>query len=690
MRALAVGLVVLYHFWPARVRGGFVGVDVFFVISGFLMTAHLLRHPPQRFADMVAFWGRRVRRLLPAAFTVIVVVMAAVMVFGPDTQWQANGSAAIAASAYVANWDLARLAVDYLAASTPATAFQHYWSLSVEEQFYLVWPLLVLVAGLIAVHRKRDVRPAVGVGVGLVVLASFAWSVYYTAANPSAAYFVTTTRMWELAAGGAIAVGYPALERWFAGRPVVQVSLVAVGAAMIVWSALVLTGEAFPGWVAAIPVAGAALIIGVGPADYRVSFDRVLKWRPFQWMGDISYSVYLWHWPVVVILPWALGHTLHWPVKLAAIAGVLMLSWASKLFIEDKFRGSHPLGVPLRRTFIFLLIGMVVAAGSGAGAVAMAQWSMNQPVIIDTESPVGTDTETTPVEPTNTDSSSEPTQTTTTGPNDCIGADMLLNSVCQGLDVHGTKLLLTPLKAQNDKSSAYGNGCRWLAAFPEKFPICTAGPKSSDTQIALFGNSHANPYWDPLKAIVEANGWSLRTYLASNCFPTTKNTGLFTVPAVVQGCLDWTQNAIRDMKAHHTQLVIMSSRAPGSNLVPLYGQVFDQLVAAGIHVLVIRDVPQMSRNTTAPDCVASHLKNLSACDGPRSKRLVPDPQYTAAKQSKHPEVTTADFSDAYCDAKTCYSVIGGIIVYFDWQHLTRTFANTLRPPLEAAIKSSLP
>jgi len=695
MRALAVGLVVLGHFWPARVHAGYVGVDVFFVISGFLMTAHLMRHPPHRFGDLAAFWGRRVRRLLPAAFTVIVVVTVVVLLVGPSTQWAANGRGAMAAAAYVENWDLAKQSVDYLAASEQATAFQHYWSLSVEEQFYLVWPLLVLVAGLIAARSKLYLKSVVSIGIGLVIVASFVWCVYYTGANSAAAYFVTTTRMWELAAGGAIAMGYQVIQRFLGGRPVIQVSLVTVGVGLILWSALAPLSDNFPGWVATIPVVGAALVIAVGPADYRVSFDRILKIRPAQWLGDVSYSIYLWHWPLVVILPWILGRPLTWPYKLAAIAGVLVLSGVSKVFIEDRFRGDHPLGVPLRRTFIFLLIGMVVTVGTGFGAILIAdQPEQPMPVQPVTVQPVTVQPITSSSVPPSSSSpgstttpSQEPTTTPSQEPPDCTGAKMLLNPACQGQDVHGDKLIITPRQAQQDQSPAYKLNCRWEAANPQRMPFCDFGSDAADaTQIALFGNSHANPYLTPLEAIANANGWSLRTYLASNCYPATTNIGYFTRPVQVQGCLNWTQKAIADMKAHGTKIVIMSSRPKGGN-DPKSAQVFDQLVAAGMKVLVIRDVPRFDQ--AAPDCVAGHKNNLSACDGPRSNQLKSDVQYKAAKASTLPEVSTLDLTNAFCDQTTCYSVIGGVIVYFDGEHMTTTFANTLADPLEAAIQAAL-
>ena len=677
MRALAVGLVVLCHFWPGRVHAGYVGVDVFFVISGFLMTAHLMRHPPHRFGDLAAFWGRRVRRLLPAAFTVIVVVIVVVMLVGPSTQWAANGRAAMASAAYVENWDLAKLAVDYLAASGQATAFQHYWSLSVEEQFYLVWPLLVLVAGLIAAHSKLRLRPAVGIGVALVVVASFAWCVYYTGANSAAAYFVTTTRMWELAAGGAAAIGYPVVQRLLDGRPVVKVSLVAVGVGLILWAALAPLSNHFPGWVAAIPVSGAALVIAVGPADFRFSFDRILRIRPAQWLGDVSYSVYLWHWPVVVILPWVLGRPLSWPYKLGAIAVVLALAGASKMFIEDRFRGEHPLGVPLRRTFIFLLIGMLATVGTGFGATLIARQA-DKPLITMSTIPARSAPSTAPSE--------EPTETSPAEPPDCTGANMLLNPACSGQNVHGDELLVTPVQAQTDKSPAYDLKCRWQDNNPQRFPFCTFGSDAVDaTQIALFGNSHANPYLTPLESIADANGWGMRTYLSANCFPAVVDTGFFTKPAAVQGCLDWARKAIADMKAHDTKLVVMSARPRGNNLGPQTTQIIGQLVAAGMRVLVIRDMPRYGDTDFAPDCVALHLKNLSACDAPMSSVLKTDPQYNAALAMDDPSVATLDLTGAVCDQTTCYRVVGGIIVYFDDEHMTATFANTLRAPLEQAV-----
>ncbi|MCL2784341.1 MAG: acyltransferase [Propionibacteriaceae bacterium] len=666
MRALAVGLVILFHFWPTWVQGGFVGVDIFFVISGFLITSHLLKKPPTHARDLVVFWGRRIRRLLPAAFTVIILTMIAVLVFGPNTQWQGNGWSGVYSALYVENWNLAWTSVDYLGAADPPTALQHYWSLSVEEQFYLLWPILILAIALIVRKNWAFFRVAAGVGISLVVVASLAWSVYFTSVNPPQAYFVTPTRMWELGAGAALAAAYPVIASRLAPHPFVKLIAVTVGVVMMAWSGFFLTGEAFPGWIAVIPIMGALVVIGAGPGEHRWSFDTILRLRPFQLLGDISYSVYLWHWPFVIIVPWVLGHEMTFVIKVVVIAVVLVLSWLSKTLIEDRFRGMRPLGQPLRRTFIFLVVGMAITIGVSVVPLFMVQEAgkSNDPVVI-------------------------PTAVS------CIGAAARLDPACRAGDPHGTELLMTPLQAAEDINVNYADGCSWGPGEPQLFPACIYGSSDADApQIALFGNSHAAPYLDALIELADEQEWGLRTYLASGCAPSLLPLA-FSLAGAQQGCLDFTTQAIQGMKDHGTQLVVMSAYTrdyplvdiPAENQVDafaaMYTDLLPMLVGAGMHVLVIRDVPYPSH--TVVDCLAEHLDNIGVCDGPRSSWLLPDPLFEAAQQSHDLRITTLDFTDAMCDQETCWVVVGGIIVYFNQGHLTSTFVHTLRPYLDPAI-----
>ena len=303
MRALAVGMVVIYHLYPSLLTGGFAGVDVFFVISGFLITGHLLRE--YRKTGKVAlldFWGRRAKRLVPAAALVLTVTWVASRLLLPATRL-ADTAAQIRASAlYYQNWQLAWNAVDYLKSDNAASPVQHFWSLSVEEQFYLGWPLLFLLAALVALTAGRGARRARGHRVmlllaGAIVVGSLWYSVYYTHANPAGAYFVTTTRIWELGLGGLVAL-LPAQLSARVGRLGV---LGWAGLGLVIASAFVLSGtNAFPGYLALLPAGGAALLILGGSAAGRFGPHRLMSVGPLVFIGGISYSLYLWHWPLIV------------------------------------------------------------------------------------------------------------------------------------------------------------------------------------------------------------------------------------------------------------------------------------------------------------------------------------------------------------------------------------------------------
>src|SRR5699024_7849567 len=300
LRALAVGIVLLYHLWPDRFNGGFVGVDVFFVISGFLITSHLINTPPRSWSDIARFWARRIRRLLPASLLVLFVVGIATFLVAPQSMWADTGRQISSAAAYVVNWDFAISSVDYLAADNAPSPVQHFWSLSVEEQFYFVWPMIIGLAFLIGTKVGRSKR-VVGFTTLGVFLASFVFSVWYTTADPAMAYFVTPTRMWELATGGLVAVFvvYVRPQR----LPFSSV-LGRIGLAVLVASTFLLRAVMpFPGYIALVPVASPALVI-LADSHGRASVLPLLSLKPVRFLGDISYSVYLWHWPLIVLVPY--------------------------------------------------------------------------------------------------------------------------------------------------------------------------------------------------------------------------------------------------------------------------------------------------------------------------------------------------------------------------------------------------
>jgi peptidoglycan/LPS O-acetylase OafA/YrhL len=663
LRALAVGVVLLYHFWPKLLGGGYVGVDVFFVISGFLITDHLLRHPPHCLRDVGEFWGRRIRRLVPAATLVLVTTAAAAYVWLPVTVLPALAEHVGGSSLYMENWLLAGSSTDYLAAGELPGAVQHFWSLSVEEQFYIFWPILVGGIAMLTVivrsrnPRARNVLVAVPVGgLGLVAAASLAWSVWFTRLDAAGAYFVTTTRVWELALGGVLAAC--ARAGWLPHRRSVRRLGAWVGLLMIVYAAITFDdGTAFPGSAALVPVGGAVAVIAARSDGLAGGPFRIWASRPVQWCGDNSYSVYLWHWPVLLIAPFALDVTLRWPHKLVLLMIVFLIAAATKRCVEDGLQFRPTLARSLARTYLLLAFCLSVSLGA-AGAL----WLVTRPSSGDSALRLD---------------------------GRCLGAAALREAAC---DPGTTRALISPTYAKTDKSDVYRDDC-WANKPFTRRKVCTYGRPDSAVRVALIGNSHAGHWHPPIRRAVETLGARLDTYLVSECYPVDLPIS-FSSERLEKNCAGWSTWATGRIRAGDYDLVIMSSRT----FQPLVGVAADQqigvareaytrviksFVAAGGQVLVLRDTPSASGNI--PDCVASHPADLARCAEPVASALEPDPLADAGRQFDS-GVAVLDLHRLLCTDDICPAVVGGLIKYFDHGHMTKTFAETLYPEVFAAIK----
>jgi len=338
LRAVAIILVVLWHAGIPGIHGGYVGVDVFFVISGFVITGVLLREREGRgHTSLLAFYGRRARRIIPAASLVIVVTVVGAYAFlgsstgrntAVDGQW---------ASVFLANLHFAVSSTNYLASLLPPSPLQNFWSLAVEEQFYLVYPALFLLLGSLAIRLPLRVR--IGVLLGIGGAASYALSIALTASNPSNAYFSPLTRAWELALGGLVALA----SHQFRRLPTALAAVASwLGLLCIVWSAVSYTSStAYPGSLVGVPVIGSALVIAGGTAEPQWGVESVLRLRPFQWIGLVSYSWYLWHWPILTIATQATGRArLPTWENIALVLGALVLAIGTYLVVENPIRHS--------------------------------------------------------------------------------------------------------------------------------------------------------------------------------------------------------------------------------------------------------------------------------------------------------------------------------------------------------------
>jgi peptidoglycan/LPS O-acetylase OafA/YrhL len=672
LRAIAVSLVLVYHLTPDSLTGGFTGVDVFFVISGFLITLHLLEHLPEHPRDLARFWSRRIRRLLPASLLVLAVTLVGSRLVAPETQWENTARQGRAAVLYVVNWLLARDAVDYLAAENAPSPVQHFWSLSVEEQFYFVWPVLILLLGALARATRRNPLPVVLGGLTVLVAASLAYSVYDTATNPAAAYFVSPTRVWELGIGGLLATF--TLVRPGRLRSAAATPLAWLGLGAIAWTAATYSGETpFPGWQAAVPVLGTAAVIAAQSDHGRLSPGPLLALPPVQWLGDISYSVYLWHWPLIVLVPDATGRPLTWPDRGAILAATLLLAWLTKVLVEDRFRAAR-WAVPLRKPFVLATAAMAVVVGLAAAQLVEVRHRSDEAAAALARGLAGDGT--------------------------CFGS-RALEAPTSCPDVPYEQVVPAPIEAADDKPDAYdtqanGHDC-W--SYRPRFPAkqCVFGDLSSTTNIVLVGNSHAGQWLPALQKIAEDEHVKVTTMLASRCAMADLRQQ-FDSSRDSTACLSWVHRTTRRIVDLEPDLVVMANRisVPAEGRTDeesesLYGQGYVEVLRAwsdaGIRTLVLRDTP--APNFSIPDCVAKKKDSYEDCDGTRRTWLPDAPEKGAVATVASPLVTFADLTDHICGASVCAAVTGGVVTYFDGSHLTATYATTLARYLGPVVTRTL-
>ncbi|KAM9863142.1 acyltransferase family protein [Leucobacter sp. BZR 635] len=667
MRTIAVGLVVIYHVWPNSITGGFVGVDVFLVISGFLITSHLLKKPPRSFKDFTDFWARRIRRLLPASLLVLLVTVIATRLLAAETAWANLGKQVVASALYVQNWALAIANVDYLAAENAPTPVQHYWSLSVEEQFYLFWPLAIAFLIWLATRIRKSSDTALLVGMVAIIVASLTYSVYSTYTNPGWAYFATTARIWELAIGGltALLVSRP----WFRIGAVPGIVMAWAGVVGILITAVTFDGSTpFPGYSALLPVVSTALII-LAASTHRYSPNIFLSLRPMQFLGGISFSVYLWHWPLLVLLPYVSGE-LGWVDNVFIVVATILLASLTKTFVEDRFRFGGA-SSDTRAAYRFAAFGMAIVVLAGSALVFESH----------------TKTRIAQEQASNALASGDP----------CFGAAAMATGLekCGPPDVDS--LQLPPTAAATDKSDAYADNCWSSQPYTEK-PVCNYG--SGEKRVALVGNSHAGHWLPALQGVADAQGWTIDTYLIDRCNPTTVKLE-FDAKVKADNCLAYGEWVLEKTTASgEYDMVITSERqslpVAGATweetedlATEAYKSYLQQWADAGVKVVVIKDPPTPGGTVDSiPDCIATHPDELNMCSATKEEWHWMDPLMDAAVEMQSPLVKTVNFDDYFCDPTgQCLPIVGSVITYFDASHITATYARTISPFLNEQLNA---
>jgi peptidoglycan/LPS O-acetylase OafA/YrhL len=668
LRAIAIGLVLLYHGRVEAFGGGFIGVDVFFVISGFLITRSLVGELEQRGTIALgAFYARRVRRLLPAAALMLAATAAAVRALLPPTAWRDFGGDIAAAAGYAVNWRLALRSVDYLAEDVAASPVLHCWSLAIEEQFYLVWPLLLLLGAAVARGRGRPARPVLLVVLAALVLGpSLVWSAVRTASRPELAFFDTGARMWELAAGGLVALTGP-------GRlpSRARTLLKALAVAALVGLGLTLDdSSAWPG-VAALAVVGpTALLLWLGGrGDDPV--ERALSLPPLQRIGAWSYSLYLWHWPPLALLS-ALRGPLGTVEALAIVALSFVPAVLSYHLVENPvrfapaLRGSTRLSLSLGANLSLagLVAGFAVAAALPRGGEPLAR-------AVETGVP-------------GTRGGAVGAAVLSPDPLGSLGDAQVLAALATV-----AAITPTPTLAANDLPRAYADRCDVDArtAAPR---LCRYGDPAGRIHVALVGDSKAGQWGDALETIALRRGWRLSYLLKSTCELSTSLAAAGEAPDPI--CREWSEAVLERLAEDPPQLVLTSQvsstawsegseAAKREALVTGMLEAYARLRARGSEVAILVDNP--SPALKVHECVSQHLDDLAACAFPRDTGSGGRPaQLAAALRGGYPAIDLADY---ICPGSTCPPVIGNVLVYRQGSHLTRTYVATLTDVLEQRL-----
>lgn len=665
LRAVAVGLVIVNHMWPGDLPGGYIGVDIFFVISGFLITSHLQREVDATGSVKLArFWARRAKRLLPAAILVLAASTAITYWLLPVTSARSVLGEVAAAGAYVLNWVLAADSLDYFAHDviSPVT---HYWSLSVEEQFYIVWPILILLAIVLARRLTPTLRKRVMLGaLGLVFAGSLGWAVWSVATEPNAAYFQTTGRAWEFAAGGLLAF-LPAAR----GRANVFRAIASWG----LWAVIATCGLAygpetgFPGTAALVPVAATAALIWIGNSGARFSPQRMLTFPPIQFIGDISYSLYLWHWPLIVAAIAVLGD-LSGIAKAVLLAVTVVLAWLTKKYVEDTVRSArgpvfeHPWRVLVATSATIALI--FVGTSSAAAMITSRAESAAQRLY---------------------EASRDPAR--------CFGAQAAFNEGCGEMHtLDDPDYTLVDWGLQNT-SVSNGTFCQQQRGVAEILTCSFGVPEGEQhVNVALVGDSHATVLATALDAIAERDSMRVTTYLNSGCAALDDPTIVFRFDSNashIAACKQWRESVIsRLTDSEDVDVIVTTSvdRFYGQESDPSvrdtgdgYVRAWNRWLQAGKTVIVINAVPVFRDDV--PACLAtSHGKS-----DPCAMEIDPNTRYgplaVAASQIDDPHLHLVDHWDVFCTETTCSPAVGGIPAYIDVEHLTASFARSFADDL---------
>jgi peptidoglycan/LPS O-acetylase OafA/YrhL len=644
LRALAVLMVVSYHVWFGRVSGG---VDIFLLISAFLLTGQFTRKlETGKALALLKYWAHLFKRLLPLIVLTLLATLVATYLFVPATRWSGIMSQAWASLTYRQNWFLASESVDYYASDhSLASPLQHFWSLSIQGQIFILWPLVFALAASISRKARLKVRPLLMYMFGAIFVASLAYSIVATSSRQEYAYFDTRARLWEFALGSLLALALPYLN-FNRGTRIVLGWLGVV--AMLACGIVLQVDQQFPGYIALWPTLAAAAVIVAGHTGSSVGADRFLSWKPLVKLGDSSYALYLFHWPVLVIFLIATGRDHAGPkaglaiVLFSIVAAILATKWIdtplrTNTWANSKRRRSTAVIVTCMLTVAVPLAGCQLYVAKSEKAL-LASADQNNP-----------------------------------------GAASLRPGFVDKAEP-GAAMLPT-LTSLDKQWVALGHSC--TGDFAPTSPIVDKACGQSvvtgaaSKKIVVLGDSHSQQWMGALIPVAKKYNWQLISVLKGGCTYSAEVLG----PERAAACNQYNAAATDYVLKQRPDAVFTVSTAavpdsPAETMRPGFVEAVTKFTKAGIEVVGVRDNARFNSNKA--NCVAK--EGADACAFSQATNFAPkDP---AAGLNTMPGAHMLDLTDRFCVDGTCGAVIGNVLVYLDHNHLTGEYTKTLAPDLE--------
>ena len=649
LRTLAIVPVVLFHAGVSSMSGGFIGVDVFFVISGFLITGILFRELIETGRVSIArFYARRVRRLLPALLIVIAATLILSQFFLPPTgERQSLAISSIAALFFASNFYFWRTQTGYFAESAESLPLLHTWTLAVEEQFYIGWPIMIVLVGFLAFKFGKDKARWLLITITIVGILSFVLSFWLSEARPKAAFFLVVTRAWEFAIGAILAMS---LQGKLLPKSKNTGWLVIIGIAAIIYSVFMFdSATKWPGWAALVPTLGTAAIIAGGALSTKPSLmTGFLSTRPMVYVGKLSYSWYLWHWPLLAILH---GATLGEQTTLQRIGVVILsfvLSAISYHLIETPIRIRRP--GPFKTTFGSLVAGTaLLILGTASATVSLAQSKKE------------------------------------------LGASPQL-------------LAIKKAKSEDLIWPAYCNHFQYPFAGLSPIEACKLGQTDSPNSIMVWGDSHAHHFLPMFDEIGKMVGASVISRTRGGCRPFNGplgTVGIGRTKALLDDCRAFNEAIAQELKQLSdtgTKFVVIASRwPPNGEDAPIMNTLWESelkisiqaVLETGMKVVLISDGPAFKHSI--PECLAR--RGIINCDISKKSILRNRHQMiqVLTKFADNPNVSLWDPIDSLCKNETCETVNAtGAVLYKDSHHLSLQGAQFLaNSELTILIKDNL-